>query len=304
MTQSSYFSDRERGPRARTEEAISERVWAALYDLIQSRINDGSFGARFPEMCTDGGGPYGTDARAFWRTARAEIPDLPEDIRADEVPDLLVLLDLLQFCADSVGQPIQGSYHSYFRHYHLHFEREAGLADFVAAVERLFTRNGIAFELTAEGVIQRLGPPGLRDELRQAEFHTGDADTDRLLEDARRRFLSPQLADRLDALEKLWDAFERIKTLEAGTNKPETAAKLLDRAAPAHTPKFRALLDNEAKELTTIGNTLRIRHSETNKEPVQTSEQVDYLFHRLFSFLLLLLRATQRASAQRTELAL
>lgn len=291
-----YFSDRERGPRARTEELIPERVWGALYDLIQGRIDDGSFGASFPEMCPDGRGPIGTDQAAFWRTARAEIPDLPEYLYPGEVPELLVILDLLEFCARSIGQPIPRDYHSHFGHYHLKFDRPAGLAEFVVWVERLFARNGIAFELTAEGVARRLGPPVLRDELRQAVFHTNDTETDRLLEDARRRFLSPQFADRSDAIEKLWDAFERIKTLENGANKQQTAAQLLDRAALPQTPKFRAFLGNEAKELTHIGNSLRIRHSETDKEPLATSEQIDYLFHRLFSFLLLLLRATNRAT--------
>lgn len=295
MTESTYFSDRERGPRARTEETIPERVWRALFDLIQRRIDDGAFGASFPDMCRDGRGPFGTDATAFWRTARAEISDLPENIIADEVPDLLVILDLLEFGARSVAQPIQRDFHSYFGHYHLDFDRDAGLADFVASVDRLFARNGVAFELTAEGIVRRLGPPALGDNLRQAVFHTGDTVTDRLLEDARRRFLSPQIADRLDSLEKLWDAFERIKTLEKGANKRETAAQLLDHAAPAQSPKFRAFLDHEAKVLTDIGNSLRIRHSETDKEPVQATEQVDYLFHRLFSFLFLLLRRTGRA---------
>ncbi|MBP2450074.1 AbiJ-NTD4 domain-containing protein [Rhizobium leguminosarum] len=295
MTESTYFSDRERGPRARTEETISERVWRAIYYLVQRRIDDGSFGASFPDMCVDGRGPFGTDAAAFWRTARAEIPDLPENIIADEVPDLLVILDLLEFCARSVAQPIQRDFHSYFGHYHLDFDRDAGLAEFVASVDRLFARNGVAFELTAEGIVRRLGPPTLGDTLRQAVFHTGDAVTDRLLEDARRRFLSPQTADRLDALEKLWDAFERIKTLEKGANKRAMATQLLDRAVHAQSPKFRAFLEIEAKALTDIGNSLRIRHSETDKEPVEASEQVDYLFHRLFSFLFLLLRRTRRA---------
>jgi hypothetical protein len=289
-----YFSDRQKGPRARTEEIISSRVWGALCDLIQSHIDNGAFGFRFPDMCPDGRGPYGTDAAAFWRTACAEIPDLPERIRPDELPDTLVVLDLLEFCASSVSQPVQRDFHSFFGHYHLDFEREPGLAAFVASVNGLFARNGIAFELTPEGVAERLGPPALRDELRQAEFHTGDHDTDKLLEDARRRFLSPHLADRQDALEKLWDAFERIKTLEQGSNKKETAARLLDRASSA--PRFRQFLENEAKALTEIGNSLRIRHSEVDKEPVQDAKRVDYLFHRLFSFLHLLLRATSRAT--------
>lgn len=101
-------------------------------------------------------------------------------------------------------------------------------------------------------------------------------------------------ADRQDALEKLWDAFERIKTLEDGANKKESATRLLDRVSPK-APKFRAFIEREAKELTTIGNELRIRHSETDKEPVTSSEKVDYLFHRLFSFLHLLLGETDRA---------
>src|SRR5260370_34129934 len=62
-------------------------------------------------------------------------------------------------------------------------------------------------------------------------FQTGDAETDRLLEAARRRILSPKPEDRQDALEKLWDAFERLKTLEPGANKREQADALLDRVA-------------------------------------------------------------------------
>ena len=35
-----------------------------------------------------------------------------------------------------------------------------------------------------------------------------------MLESARRKFLDPDPAVRLEALEKIWDAFERVKTLE------------------------------------------------------------------------------------------
>ncbi|MCB9958702.1 MAG: hypothetical protein H6843_08880 [Rhodospirillaceae bacterium] len=290
-----YFSDRERGPRARTGETIPLRVWGAIWDLIENRIGDGSFGYAFPDQCPDGRGPCGTDAVVFWRTAQAEIPELPDQLRPDDLPDTLAILDLLEFSARSVGQPIERDFHSFFGHSHLSFDRNVGLAEFVASANRLFARNGIAFDLTAEGVVQRLGPPGLREALRQAIFHTGDADTDKLLEEGRRRILSPQPVDRYDALEKLWDAFERIKTLEPGANKKEQASRLLDRSAGATAVKFRQFLESEAQALTSIGNTLRIRHSETDKEPLQGLEQADYLFQRLFSLLHLVLRATGRA---------
>ena len=98
--------------------------------------------------------------------------------------------------------------------------------------------------------------------------------------------------DRRDALDKLWDAFERIKTIEPGADKRAQAGRLLDRTTEA--PKLRGFLDQEARTLTEIGNSLFIRHSETTQEPVQTLEQVDYLFHRMFSFLRLVMRATGR----------
>ena len=296
MTDLPYFSDRENGERARIEETITKRVWEALYELIQGRINDGSFGFKFPVVCDDGHVPYGTDYNAFWRTAQAEIPDLPEYVHAQEVPDRYVILDLLEFGARNIAQPIQRDYHGHFRHYHLDFDRNTGLTEFISSVNRLFSRNGIAFELTSEGVIQRLGPPSLREELRRAVFHTGDTVTDRLLEDSRQRILSPDPQDRRDAVEKIWDAFERIKTLEPGANKKEQVNRLIDRSVSSTATKFREIIETEAQALTRIGNTLLIRHSETDKETLDSLEHVDYLFFRMFSFLLLLLKSTQRAA--------
>ena len=308
-----YFSERERGPRPRTAEAISQPVRRALLRQIQIGIGNGSYGWRFPEQCCDERGTCGTDERAFWDTAAAEVPDLllPENASseqavqcADDV-DTGVFLDLLEFCARAVARPVQRDYHSFFGHYHLGFDRDAGLTDFLSHVNQLFRRNlshvnqlfrrnGVAFELSDEGDARRLGAPGLREELREAEFDTGDAETDRLLAAARQRILSPREEDRRDALEKLWDAFERVKTLETGASKRAQADRLLDRTAES--PKLRELLGQEAIALTEIGNGLRIRHSETTQEPVQTLEQIDYLFHRMFSFLRLVLRATGRGS--------
>ena len=69
---------------------------------------------------------------------------------------------------------------------------------------------------------------------------------------------------------------------------------LLDKAAGAASPGFRGMLELEASALTKIGNSLYIRHSETSQEPLVSGNHVDYLFHRLFALLTLLLRATGR----------
>ena len=147
-------------------------------------------------------------------------------------------------------------------------------------MNRLFARNGIAYELTAEGDARRLLPQPLADALSWTQFVTGDGETDRLLEAARSKILLPGSEDRQDAVEKLWDAFERLKTLDPGADKCAKAHALLDRAA-APGSSFRRVLAEEAAALTKIGNSFRIRHSQTTQEALSSLDQVDYLFERL-----------------------
>jgi hypothetical protein len=107
-----------------------------------------------------------------------------------------------------------------------------------------------------------------------------------------RRVAVLQPEDLRRGLEKVWDAFERIKTLEPVSDKRAQVTALLDKATQA--PRLRAYLENEAKELTVIGNNLQIRHFEKTQEKLDRPEEVDYLFHRMFSFIRLVLRATGR----------
>lgn len=288
-----YFTDREYGARPATIDVIDERLWAGLFSLIQTRIGDGSFGFRFPEQCPDGNSPCGCDVQAFSRVLSAEVPWVECPLSVNEAPDTPVILDLLEFCASAVGEPIQGRYHSYFSHHHLSWDRDAGLTRFVADVNLLFRRNAVAYEITSTGRARRLLPQPLADTLGWAMFQTDDAETDRLLEAARQRFLSPKPDDRQDALEKLWDAFERLKTLELGANKRAQADALLDRVAAAGSG-FREALGREAAELTSIGNSFRIRHSETTQEALTSLDQFDYLFTRMFAFVRIILKGTGR----------
>ena len=147
--------------------------------------------------------------------------------------------------------------------------------------------------MTPEGQGRRLLSTPLAEALGRTVFATGDGECDRLLETARQRIARPKIGDRRDALEKLWDAFERLKTLEPGPDKRTQAERLLDGAATPGT-RFRQVLGEEALALTKIGNTFRIRHSETSQEDLGSPEQVDYLFGRLFAFIRMVLKATER----------
>ena len=283
-----YFSDREIGLRPRVEQTISPTVWGGLYAIISALITKGAFGVDFPDECPDGEGVIGTNWHTMTLAVHAEIPDLPWPVGEDSLPGTLPLMDFIEFCYIHIAKPLRGSYHSFFRHDHLSFDRQAGQAEFRENINRIFSRNGLAYDLKENGQIKRLAPPILDEALSTVVFNTGDSELDAMLESARLKYLSPNPTIRRESLEKLWDAWERVKTLEPGPNKKRQADLLLDKAAAE--PKFREVLGNEAAKLTEIGNTFRIRHSETSQVPLETDEHVDYLFHRLFSMIQLLLR--------------
>lgn len=288
-----YFSDRELGARPRIVEDINLSVWGGLVAIINSRISDGSFGYSFPEECPDGGGNIcGCDSNKLSLSLAAEIPGISLPLDASRMPPTLTILDFLEFCHRAIGKPVKTDYHSFFRHHHLHFEPEEGQTVFRNDIERIFSRNGIAYELRSDGSIVRLAPEGLRETLASAIFRTGDSELDSLLNTARAKYLNPNLTIRQESLEKLWDAWERLKTIEPGRDKRASAAALLSKAASEST--FREALDKEASELTRIGNTFRIRHSETTQVPLGLNEHVDYLFHRLFALIMLFLRTSGR----------
>ena len=292
---SDFFTDREYGPMPRHSETIEEALWLAIRGMIELKLDDGSLGYRFPAICSDAGRrPYGCDNDAFGAVLLAEVPWLEWPLRRNELPSTPAILDLLEFCAMAVGKVRELSWHDFMDHYHVSWDHDAGLADFVVEVNRLFARNGIAFEMSVEGKIRRILPDPLAQAVAQARFATGDAEADRLLEAARLKILAPKHDDRSDGLEKLWDAFERIKTLD-DVNKKAGAAILLDYAARPGS-KLRASLDDEALALTRLGNTHRIRHSEVDQEPLETAAQIDFLFTRLFAFIHFVLKASNRAA--------
>jgi hypothetical protein len=294
---SDLFSDRERGtPRARTKETIDGPTWEGLKALVDARINDGAFGYGFPVPCPDTREATGTDVSSFWGYVTAHVREVdPNGYQYFEAPPTHAILDFLELITNSVGKPFERHYHSGYQHRHLRYDVDEGRRQFATDVNRIFARNGIAFEMSSNGCIERSGPPVLRDLLQGALFRTGDGETDRLLTLACERITSRKIQDRVDALEKLWDAFERVKTLEPGTRKDKQVIGLLDSAARGTGAKFRERLECEARELTLIGNEFRIRHSEMSKEPISTSEQIDFFFYRLLVFLSYILRATGRA---------
>lgn len=297
-----YFSDREQGMAPPTLTELTPNIWKGIVAEIRTRVDDGSFGARYPSICPDGNEYCGTNEQSFWDSMVAEIPELTEGqlvLLEDDPPSLLVVMDMIEFCWNSVGKPERLDFHKFHRHHHLRFDEKAGKKEFRENINLIFQRNQIAYELTAEGKIERLLQPEVS-EIVHARYRTSDSELDDMLETACRKFVSPDERERREALEHLWDAWERIKTIQ-NPDKKSGISDLIQQATDSNSPRFRDILESEARELTNIGNCCRIRHSETNQERLSSSEHVDYLGCRMFSLIHLLVRSIGVVEAKEPE---
>jgi hypothetical protein len=309
-----YMSDREKGPKPRLIEEISLDVWRGLVSVVTRLIRNKSFGESFPLICNQNL-IFDYDDKLFISALKAEIMNINWPLNSEIVPSLYDVLDFIEFCHRYVSYPEIRDYHSFADrnrylieimaidddeelnpgHYHIYFKKWEGQKEFRDAINLIFSRNGIIYELNEQGKIIRQAPEGLRELFQQTNFQTGDTELNNFLNTARIKFLSAHPNDRKESLEKLWDAWERLKTIEPGYKagkKDVFIISLLQKASSE--PKFCEKLTDEARALTKIGNEFMIRHTETDKTPITSSDQIDYLFHRMFSLIYLILKSTNR----------
>lgn len=124
------------------------------------------------------------------------------------------------------------------------------------------------------------------------QVQTEDTQLNNLIKEAKERFFFPN--DKQVALEKLWDAFERIKTYY-DSNKKQSSKKLIENASRGFDE---GILSKEFIELTNIGNQFRIRHHETDKLEITDNKHINYLFFRMLTLIDLCLTTINESGVQ------
>ena len=285
-----YYRERH-GVRNPTVEEIGVRFWRGFGELTQWLLQEGYLIDNFPVECEDRTGVVATDIERLKVKMLAEI-DVSFPLPLG-VPKILEIMEVIEFLGLNVSKPNSKEYHDYMRHYHYgNFDRAEGFREYSERINRLLRRCGHPYQLKPDGRMEHIGPDALHTTLQGATFQTGDQALDTLLEEARTRFLSPDPIVRRDSLEKLWDAWERLKTIEVPADKRRSIEQLLNRAV--NNTDLKTKLDSECRELTEIGNTYRIRHHEVGKIEIVDNSDVDYLFYRLFGLIYRLLKGTGR----------
>jgi AbiJ N-terminal domain 4 len=284
------FTERMTQPKPRVAETLDGNVRAALFQIVQSRIESNWFGSAFPLQCPDGSVNAGTDLNAQKVNMAAFHVVWPDEVMHKDTSHISdsKVFDLIEYSFENIARPMPKDYHSFFSHHHYDYDQPSGRQAFAEEINRLFEHNGLAYQLR-EGQVERLTTTVLQQVLAQTASNTGDITLNDLLNTARDKFLNRELHVRREALEKLWDAWERLKSLSDPNDKKRSTQLLLDKTVAE--PQLRQRIELEAKQVTEIGNSFFIRHTEVTKPHIVESAHVDYLFHRLFSLIRLILQA-------------
>jgi hypothetical protein len=294
-----YFGARDVGPPVQDREAVTLAAWQGIVAVVLTGLRTGLFIEDFPDRsCVDHGfeeAITGCNEHQFFLRLRGDHPDIPVPFNPDVLPETVAALELVEFCHRHASQPFAPAAHDHFAHRHyLNFRRAEGQAQLAEQINSIFERNHLAYELQVNGEVRRLMPAVLREALASAEFRTEDHELNRLLESARLGIGSPDFHQRYNSLRDLWDAFERPKTLEPPRDDVRRSAEAL-LARATQEPRFREMLSTEMRVvLPDFGNGFFIRHANAEQVVLQTGEEIDYLFHRLFALIRFLIRSTGR----------
>lgn len=304
-----YYTKRHgmRKPVAKTYD-ISIDKYALLFQCCEKYYNNIAW--KYPAQCPDGHGCCGVDYEQFRLDLRYEIPTLYRDdadclavpvvrhnvFDGDHQPeyDQYALLDLIEFFAENVHDVVVANFHSYWGHHHLTCQNSRNVcAQFRDEINSIFQKTGLLYSLNTNLQVERIVENSpLTLEVEAAIATVREPGTLELLQEAILLHKSPYPADIRDATEKIWDAFERLKTYYTTMNKRNSAAKIVSDMS-GEQADYCTLFDTEFQALTKIGNSFRIRHHETDKVEITDVRHYDYFFNRCLSLIALAIQYLQ-----------
>lgn len=304
ITNQSFFSDREGVNADKTlTDKISSDIWKGIFSIYKKYLANNNFAKRFPLECPDGNGIYGTQETLFANHVAVVIPGFKIDERTtplslftfddkdvSEIKFSYCVLDFIEFMYLNLTDAEEDHYHDYRKHYELKFPNTHNAQKtFIEDINTLFFRQHIAYKLTNNGKIERVLSDLQLHQMEQTKQST-DCSVNELIKEAFIKIRDPKFKERKIGLERLWDAFERIKSFYA-TKQDEKKHSLEDiiNKITQNDTNWTNIIDDECDKLRKIGNNGQIRHFETYKFSLANPIIIDYLFFRMLATINLLL---------------
>lgn len=155
------------------------------------------------------------------------------------------------------------------------FEKYNHTKDFESQVNTLLQLNEISYKLENGRLISNYDISSLMVSVKEAGLSE-------LLQEATRYYNENK---KKIAVEKLWDAFERLKTYFSPALDKQQSSKKIISLMSAHEYHIETMFEKEFRELTSIGNDFRIRHHETTKIDVEDERHYEYFYKRCLSLI-------------------
>lgn len=260
---------------------------------------------KYPEECEDGRGCCGLDRWKLAEDMKYEIPSLfisdsgeigvprvihnvfKKEPEVDEY-DQYALLDFIEFMFENVRDILKGDYHKFFNHYHITTKTTSVIREqFKDEINASFEKTGLLYTLNMNGEVERIVENSvISADILNSVSTIKEQGTKELLQEALALYRSHDSNASRDAVEKLWDAFERLKTYYAQMDKKTSSKTIINDMADGSSD-YISLFEEEFQKLTKIGNSFRIRHHETNKIDITDRRYYDYFFNRCLSLIAL-----------------
>ena len=158
---------------------------------------------------------------------------------------------------------------------------------FQAAINDSMRKNNLSFRLSDCGLIElQTDHEVLTQRIIENVEQIAEPGVKELLKEAIEKHMQPNIQAHRDAVEKIWDALERLKTYYTNLDKKDSANKIINDISGGNA-SFIELFKAEFFALTDIGNDYRIRHHETNKVDITDPRHYDYFFNRCLSLIAL-----------------
>ena len=282
-----------------------------MYDLILDFCKEYfiNLAWKYPTYCQDDDASiYNYSQHKLIRALKFEIsslideddfikPEISQNWKTKEYIrnyDQYAILDLAEYVYKNIEDYEEVKVHSFYGHTHIRFYKNRYThyvkKDFKNELNLLLEKMGLLYRMKDNGEIERVvSNETALNELKEASNNSDDASLKELIDSAIFLYLKPNESNIQLALEKIWDAFERIKTVFTDLDKKESSEKLIN-IVSSNEEDYKELLKEEFAQLTSIGNKFCIRHHETNKIEIADTRHKEYLFNRCCSLLLLCIR--------------
>ena len=293
-----YYTERH-GMRTPVEKTydVTIDMYSLLFDCC-ARFFD-NIAWQYPDECPDGNGCCGLDLVKLSTALSFEIPSLfrnqngiidtpQKSYYGNDSFDQYGLLDFIEFIYLNCKDISSRWWHSFHRHQDISFSNTRTCAnEFKSSINGIFEKTGLLYTLTDHGMIERVVENGvLSKAIESTVLQVKEKGLRELLDDAILAYKTPNPSAQQNAVEKIWDALERLKSYYTTFDKKNSAAKIVSDMAYGQI-EFIDLFNSEFKALTDVGNNFRIRHHETNKTDITDSKHYDYFFNRCLSLIAL-----------------